>query len=128
MARAANATKTRQLAAAGRRPGRSPAVAAKTPAKLTKTAATTKPAPIAAVNAKVSKDELRAQVEKLERANATLRTKSREANRTAKMNGCGSLNWKTRWRSWKSKQRLRLPLPHAVKSPQRLIIPSGRAL
>jgi hypothetical protein len=73
-------------AAAGRRPGRSPAVAAKTPAKLTKTAATTKPAPLAAVSAKVSKDELRAQVEKLERANATLRTKSREANRTAKMN------------------------------------------
>ena len=33
----------------------------------------------------VSKDELRAQVEKLERANATLRTKSREATRAAKL-------------------------------------------
>jgi chromosome segregation ATPase len=33
---------------------------------------------------KLSKDELRAQVEKLERANANLRTKSREASREAK--------------------------------------------
>lgn len=33
----------------------------------------------------VSKDELRAQVEKLERANATLRTKSRVATRAAKL-------------------------------------------
>jgi hypothetical protein len=33
---------------------------------------------------KLSKDELRAQVEKLERANATLRAKSRETNRVAK--------------------------------------------
>jgi len=87
MARAAKATKTKQSAAAGRRPSRPAAVAAKTPAKLTKTAATTKPAPLAAASAsKVSKDELRAQVEKLERANATLRAKSRKANRTAKMN------------------------------------------
>ena len=34
---------------------------------------------------KVSKDELRAQVEKLERANATLRAKSREMRRAEKM-------------------------------------------
>lgn len=33
----------------------------------------------------VTKDELRAQVEKLERANATLRAKSREAGRAAKL-------------------------------------------
>ena len=37
-----------------------------------------------AVVTKISKDELRAQVEKLERANATLRAKSREAGRAAK--------------------------------------------
>jgi chromosome segregation ATPase len=34
--------------------------------------------------AKISKDDLRAQVEKLERANETLRAKNRDANRTAK--------------------------------------------
>jgi hypothetical protein len=72
MARAANATKTKPSAAAGRSPGRSAATTAKAPAKITKATATAKPAPIiTAGNAKVSKDELRAQVEKLERANAT---------------------------------------------------------
>jgi hypothetical protein len=71
----------------GRKAGR-PAVAAvsaKAPAKVTKAAAAPKRAPTAAAPAlKLSKDELRVQLEKLERANATLRTKSREANRTAK--------------------------------------------
>jgi hypothetical protein len=61
------------------------AVPAKTPAKATKLAAAPKRAPVAAAPAlKLSKDELRVQVEKLERANATLRVKNREANRTAK--------------------------------------------
>jgi hypothetical protein len=60
-------------------------VPAKSPAKVTKLAATSKRAPAAAAPAlKLSKDELRVQVEKLERANATLRLKNREANRTAK--------------------------------------------
>jgi hypothetical protein len=71
----------------GRRAGRPAAavVAAKAPAKVTRVAATPKRTPAAAAPApKLGKDELRVQLEKLERANATLRAKSREANRTAK--------------------------------------------
>jgi hypothetical protein len=61
------------------------AVPAKAPAKVAKAAAAPKRAPAAPAPAlKLSKDELRVQVEKLERANATLRVKNREANRTAK--------------------------------------------
>ncbi len=56
--------------------GRQPATA--TPAATRRTAAVAAPAP------KVSKDELRAQVEKLERTVATLRARSREAVRAAK--------------------------------------------
>jgi hypothetical protein len=71
----------------GRKAGR-PAVAAvsaKALTKVTKVAAAPKRAPVAATpTLKLSKDELRVQLEKLERANATLRAKSREANRTAK--------------------------------------------
>jgi len=48
-------------------------------------AGTAKRASTAAPTRTVSKDELRAQVEKLERANATLRTKSREATRATKL-------------------------------------------
>jgi hypothetical protein len=71
----------------GRKAGRAAAAAvpAKAPAKAAKLAAAPKRAPVAAAPAlKLSKDELRVQVEKLERANATLRLKNREANRTAK--------------------------------------------
>jgi hypothetical protein len=89
MARVAKSSKTTKPAAKGRGTGRPTATAAKTAAKakhpkVTKVVAA-KRAPIAAAPAqKLSKDELRAQVEKLERGNATLRAKSREANRTAK--------------------------------------------
>jgi hypothetical protein len=70
----------------GRKPGRPAApTAAKAPAKVAKAAAAPKQAPaVAAPIPKLSKDELRVQVEKLEHANAMLRTKSREANKTAK--------------------------------------------
>jgi hypothetical protein len=71
----------------GRKPVRpaAPVVLAKTPAKVTKPTAAAKRAPVTAAPAvKLSKDELRELVEKLERANATLRAKNREANRTAK--------------------------------------------
>jgi hypothetical protein len=71
----------------GRKPQRTAAAAApaKAPAKVTKVAAAPKRVPVAAApTLKLSKDELRVQVEKLERANATLRAKSREVNRTAK--------------------------------------------
>jgi hypothetical protein len=71
----------------GRKPGRPAAaiVPAKAPAKVIKVAAAPKRAPVTTAPAvKLSKDELRVQVEKLERANATLRVKNREANRTAK--------------------------------------------
>jgi len=70
----------------GRPPGRSstaaPKAKAKAPASKRKAAAAKQPAGSSA--GFTSKDALRAQVEKLERANATLRTKSREANRAAK--------------------------------------------
>jgi hypothetical protein len=67
------------------RPAAAAVVAAKAPAKVTKAAAAPKRAPAAAAPAlTLSKDELRVQLEKLERVNATLRAKSREANRTAK--------------------------------------------
>ena len=85
MARIARATQKAKPETRGRTAGRplSAAVKAKSP-KLTKLAATSGreaavPAP------KPSKDELRARVEQLERANATLRAKSREATRAAKM-------------------------------------------
>ncbi len=55
---------------------RQPAVAK--PAAIRRTAAAAAPAP------KISKDELRAQVEKLERSVATLRARSRDAVRAAK--------------------------------------------
>ena len=74
-------------ASTGRKAGRAAAavVPAKAPAKATKLAAAPKRATVAAAPAvKLSKDGLRVQVEKLERANATLRVKNREANRTAK--------------------------------------------
>src|ERR1700722_2147355 len=71
----------------GRKAGR-PAVAAvsaKALTKVTKVVAAPKRIPVAATpTLKLSKDELRVHLEKLERANATLRTKSQEANRTAK--------------------------------------------
>jgi len=89
MARVANSTKSRKPAAKGRSTGRPTAPAAKTAAKgksakITKVVATKRAATMAPPAPKLSKDELRAQVEKLERANATLRTRSREANRAAK--------------------------------------------
>ena len=86
MARAAKATRATKPAAPRRKPVRRAAVAAKKPAKVVKPAASSKRVSLAATSvSKVSKDELRAQVEKLERANATLRAKSREASRSAKV-------------------------------------------
>src|SRR6202051_1700826 len=81
MARVIKATRTTKTAAAGRKPGR-PAVVAqkKTPAKAAKAAAAAAPAA-----PKLSKDELRALTEKLERANATLRAKNRDASKAAKV-------------------------------------------
>lgn len=97
MARTAQSTRATKVSAAKRPPGRPPG--SKNKAKATakastastrrtatsqqkvaapkRTAAATRPAMI-------TKDELRAQVEKLERTNATLRTKNREAGRAAK--------------------------------------------
>jgi hypothetical protein len=61
------------------------ATAAKASAKVTKAAAAPKQAPVVTAPVpKLSKDELRVQVEKLEHANAMLRAKSREASKTAK--------------------------------------------
>jgi hypothetical protein len=86
MARIAKAAKNTKPPVAGRksgRPARPPASAIK--AAVAPKRAPPKRAPVAALPApKVSKDELRAQVGKLEHANAALRTKSRETNRLAK--------------------------------------------
>src|SRR5271166_317412 len=87
MARPAKATPAKKPATSGRKPGRPAAATAKTSAKVTKAPAAAPERAAAASPAapKPSKDELRARVEQLEHANATLRTKSREANRAAKM-------------------------------------------
>jgi len=91
MARVVKATKTAKPAARGRKPTRPAALTAgkarakAKPPKAPRVAAVAKRASAAPAPApKVSKDELRAQLEKLERANATLRAKSRDANRAAK--------------------------------------------
>ena len=69
------------------RRARKPVPPAKAKAKVAaakKPAAAAKPSSVTPARA-LSKDALRAQVEKLERANAALRTKNREANRAAKL-------------------------------------------
>ena len=69
------------------RRARRPAPLAKAQAKVAaakKPAAGAKPSSVTPARA-LSKDALRAQVEKLERANTALRTKNREANRAAKL-------------------------------------------
>jgi hypothetical protein len=83
MARPAKAASAKKPVTAGRKPGRPKAAPAETPAKTTKPAAAAKRVATAAPAPKLSKDELRARVEQLERANATLRAKNREANRAA---------------------------------------------
>jgi hypothetical protein len=90
MARVAKTTKAAKPAAGGRRTGRAASAAAAKPAPRTtraaKGSASAAPrratAPVAAP--KLSKDELRTQVEKLERTNATLRAKNRETTRAGK--------------------------------------------
>ena len=89
MARVAKSTKTKKAVARGRGTGRPSAPATKTAAKakLPKGIKVVGAKQVAAATApaqKVSKDELRAQVEKLERTNATLRAKGREATQAAK--------------------------------------------
>ena len=85
MARAAKAASAKQPVTAGRKPGRPKAAPAETSTKIAKPSPPPKRVATAAPAApKLSKDELRARVEQLERANATLRAKSREANRAAK--------------------------------------------
>ncbi len=90
MARIAKSAAIGQRTARGRKSGR-PAAASAKPAvkgrtsKAARAAAAPKRPPAALPRAaKLSKDELRTQVEKLERANATLRAKSRETTRVAK--------------------------------------------
>lgn len=81
MARAAKPTR----AATGRPRGRPPgSVSSKAPARTAPKATPTSRAAAKAPAPKISKGELRAEVEKLERSNATLRTKIREAGRAAK--------------------------------------------
>ena len=92
MARRAKTTKTAKVAVRGRKAGH-PAASVKRPTKKaagTPKGAVSKASPkhtprMAPSPPKLSKDELRAQVEKLERANVNLRAKSREANRQAKI-------------------------------------------
>jgi hypothetical protein len=89
MARIAKSTKSRKPAAKSRSDGRPTVPAAKSAAKaklpkVTKVVAAKRATTNVAPVQKVSKDELRAQVEKLEQANAALRARSREANRSAK--------------------------------------------
>jgi hypothetical protein len=91
MARRAKTTKTAKPAMRGRKTGH-PATSVKRPTKkaartakgAVSTASPKRTPPIAPVAPKLNKDELRAQVDKLERANANLRAKNREGNREAK--------------------------------------------
>ncbi len=81
MARVAKARKTTRSAPTARKIGRPPAVpvaAKRKPGRPAKVSAAALPAP------KISKDELRANVGKLEQLVATLRAKSREANKAVK--------------------------------------------
>ena len=105
MARATPATKNTKPMVAKPKPGRPAAAMTKAPAKPAKAAVAAKP--VAAAKAKppaaatpvaprrqavavpapapkLSKDELRAQVEKLEQANAALRMKSQDTNKATK--------------------------------------------
>jgi chromosome segregation ATPase len=90
MARTTKSAEIGQRTARARKPGRPAAASAKPAGKgRTSKSARASAAPKRTAAAlpqapKLSKDELRAQVEKLERANATLRAKSRETNRAAK--------------------------------------------
>jgi hypothetical protein len=86
MARIAKATKSiSKPAATKRKPGQPAAAGTPSMTKTTKRAAVPKRVPATAGPVpKISKDELRAQVEKLELSVASLRTKNREANRAAK--------------------------------------------
>jgi chromosome segregation ATPase len=86
MARATKPTATRKAAGPTPKLGRPAVTAAKTPAKRPKATAAAKPQQAVAAPAapQLSKDELRTRVETLERANATLRAKNRDANRAAK--------------------------------------------
>jgi len=83
MARAAKAIMNTKPAAAKRKSGRPAGTAQKAPAEAAKPPVGAKRAPVVAPAAPtLSKDALDAQVEKLERANAALRAKAKEANRS----------------------------------------------
>src|SRR3954453_15369712 len=86
MARPTKAPQTKKSAASTRKAGRPAATPVKAPAKRPKAPAAAKPTRTVASPAapKLNKDELRTRVEALERANATLRVKNRDANRAAK--------------------------------------------
>ena len=89
MARIATATKIKKAAMPNGKSGRSTPISPKPPTKLNKQAAALKAAVAVKQVAsgprpKVSKDELRAQVQRLEQANVTLRSKSREMTKAAK--------------------------------------------
>jgi hypothetical protein len=89
MARLAKATKTTTTTPTGRKRGRPPGTAAKAgterpaPRGVKKATAPKRASAASPPVAKFSKDELRAQVEKLKRANIKLREKNKEAGRTA---------------------------------------------
>ena len=78
MAQRAKITSTVKTPPGGARRGRPPGSTSAKAAAIRRPPAAASPAP------KVSKDELRAQMEKLERTVATLRARSRDAVRTAK--------------------------------------------
>src|SRR3954454_10573320 len=92
MARPTTAPPTKKSAISTRKPGRPTATPANTPAKRPKVPAAAKPTRTAASPAapQLGKDELRARVEALERAHATLRAKNRDANRAANQDRRGA--------------------------------------
>ncbi len=103
--------KTVKSATKAAKPGRR-AAAAK-PIKAVKASAPAKKS-VAARAPVISKDELRAQLEKAQATNASLRTKSREATRAAKASAAHVPELEANWRNWKRSR------PHMRSPPARL--------
>jgi hypothetical protein len=156
MARVAKASKSTKSITPARNPGRSTAVAAVELRKATKSAALKRSAAIVAPTEKrkpgrpakahvaplpkatrattaaapparkVSNEELRAQVEKLEGLIVTLRAKSRETNKAAKAAIVRIAELKGRSHSWK-RRPWRCPRQFANRGRRNLCVPGARA-
>ena len=125
MARTTKSAEIGQRTARSRKPGRPPTASVKPGAEGSDIEAresggrSEARSSHAAPGSQLSKDELRAQVEKLERANATLRAKSRETNRAAKSAAARIAEFEgevARLEKKAASQAAKQRSPHAVRS------------